>query len=139
MLTVDSKFKIECIFNGTLLKNCKKSKLYTDGETTEGTNMANYLKSMNNLKKDSRNKENIFTYNIWNMQLESKTYENNKDFINEIFINYLNESRSCTSRFDVVIVGKEEKILIETRLSKKRDFNNDMYFFHNFRQGIEFR
>ena len=132
MLTIDSKFKIECIFKGKFLKNVRKnSKMYIDDNEDGGS--VSIQKSLDNIKEDSRNKENVFSYNIWNMQMETKAYENNKDFLNEIFVNYLNESRSCTSRFDVIIHDKQERILMETRFSKKRDFNNDMYFFHNFR------
>ena len=131
MLTAEANYKIECLFKGKLLKHCKRSKLYDEksGNKNYAKNLQEHVKSSNN---ESSFKENILSYSVWNMQVESKRHES-KDYINEIFLNYLNESRTLTSRFDVVIENKEEKILIETRLSKKRNFINDMYFFHNFR------
>ncbi len=130
MLTMDSKFKFEHIFKGKIMKNCRRSKIYKDGEE-KSTNYNS--RNLDNILEDSLNRENTINYNIWNLQLETKAYENSKDYINEVFINYMNESRSLTSKFEVIVENKEEKILMLTKLSTRRDFNHDMLFFHNFK------
>ena len=131
MLTMESKFKIECIMKGLIMKNCKATNLSEDN--TKETFKSSLNQILDNIKEEKTSKENVLTYNLWNLKFDSKGHESSEDLVKELIRNYLNESRTLTSRFDVVIVKNQEKILIETRLSRRRDFHYDMLFFQNFR------